>query len=164
MKRYMKRTTLYLVYNELAFFIGGLAGGAVALAMHLILGNNVNRTLLYGIVGVLADCAVAFWLMQRETYEERSFSIHATIGSLLSVFIFRWVIVLLRGGDTGFLLCGSASMLLSVFFPFRESVGTLMITLIAIDMLCLLPAFLAGGWWGLRRRKKEIETLTHHEA
>ncbi|MBQ7088056.1 MAG: hypothetical protein IJN04_00215 [Clostridia bacterium] len=164
MKRYIKRTALYLVYNELAFFVGGLAGGAAALALHLILGNGVNRNLLYGIVGILADGTVAFLLMQRETYEERHFSLKESLCSVLSVFAFRWLVVLLRGGDTGFLLCGSASTLWSAFFPLRDSIGTLMITLIAVDLLCLLPAFLIGGWWGLRRRKRETEALTQQQV
>lgn len=150
-----KKAFLYFAYNELAFFTGGIVGGGLGLATHLILGNAVNRTLLYGVTSTLTICAALFYLTQREAYEERRFSPASTVLSALPGFVLRWLLVFLSKGDQGFLLCGSASM-----FTDGETVAELMITLACFDLLIHLPAFLAGGWWGCRRRRRETEALT----
>ena len=154
MKSYGKRTFLCLVYNELAFLVGGLLGGIIGLILHLILGNAANRDLLYGVTTALVICAALFYLTQREAYEERQFSPKAIVLSVLPVFVLRWLVVFLSKGDQGILLCGSASL-----FTDGETVAELMITLICFDLLIHLPAFLLGGWWGYRRRKRETEAL-----
>lgn len=158
MKTY-KKTFLYFVYNELAFFAGGIIGGVLGLAMHLILGNHVDRTLLYGLTGTLATCAALFCLMYRDAYEERQFPLKTATLAILPGFALRWLLVFLLDGNTGFLLCGSASM-----FTDRETVAQLLSTLICFDLLLNLPAMLVGGWWGCRRRRRETETLTNHQS
>ena len=150
-----KKTVLYFVYNELAFFTGGIVGGGLGLALHLILGNRVDRTLLYGITGALATCAALFLLMLRDAYEERQFPLKKACLAILPGFMLRWLVVFLSKGDQGFLLCGSASM-----FTDGETVAAVLITLICFDLLIHLPAMLLGGWWGCRRRRMETEALT----
>ena len=159
MKPYKKRTLLYLIYNELAFLISGLGGGAIGLALHLILGNTINRALLYGIACTLVTCAALFYLSQREAYEERQFSLKSIALSVLPAFALRWLLVFLLDGNTGFLLCGSASM-----FTDGETVAELLITLVCFDLLIHLPSFLLGGWWGCHRRKQETEALIQKES
>ena len=153
-----KKTFLYFAYNELAFFVGGIVGGFLGLATHLILGNHVNRTLLYGVTGTLATCAALFLLMLRDAYEDRQFPLKTATLAILPGFILRWLLVFLRKGDPGFLLCGSASM-----FTDGETVTELMITLIGFDLLINLPTMLLGGWWGCRRQRRETEAILNKE-
>lgn len=156
--RPFKKTLLYFIYNELAFFAGGIFGGFLGLALHLILGNRVDRTLLYGITGTLATCTALFLLMLRDAYEERQFPLKKACLAILPGFMLRWLVVFLSKGDQGFLLCGSASM-----FTDGETVAAVLITLICFDLLIHLPAMLLGGWWGCRNRKRETEALTKKE-
>ena len=149
-----KKTFLYFIYNELAFFAGGFLG----LAMHLILGNHVDRTLLYGITGALATCAALFLLMLRDAYEDRQFPLKKACFAILPGFVLRWLVVFLRNGDPGFLLCGSASM-----FTSGETVAELMMTLIGFDLLINLPVMLPGGWWGCRHQRQETEAMINKE-
>lgn len=153
-----KKTLLYFIYNELAFFAGGTLGGFLGLALHLILGNRVDRTLLYGITGALATCTALFLLMLRDAYEERQFPLKKACLAILPGFMLRWLVVFLSKGDQGFLLCGSASM-----FTDGETVAEVLITLICFDLLIHLPAMLLGGWWGCRNRRRETEALTKKE-
>ena len=154
-----KKTFLYFVYNELAFFSGGIIGGFLGLATHLILGNHVDRTLLYGITGALATCAALFLLMLRDAYEERQFPLKAACLAILPGFALRWLVVFLRNGDPGFLLCGSASM-----FTDGETVTELTVTLICFDLLIHLPAMLLGGYLGYRKRQRETEAMTQEKT
>ena len=154
-----KQPFLYFVYGELAFLVGGIVGGGIGLALHLILGNAVDRTLLYGVATALVICAALFYLTQREAYDERRFSPAATILSALPGFALRWLIIFLSKGNQGILLCGSASL-----FTDGETVAEVLITLICFDLLVHLPAYLAGGWWGCRRRKRETEALTEGQS
>ena len=154
-----KKTFLYFIYNELAFFVGGILGGFLGLALHLIFGNHVDRTLLYGITGTLATCAALFFLMLRDAYEERHFPLKTVCLAILPGFAFRWLLVFLRHGDPGFLLCGSASM-----FTDGETLAMLMITLIGFDLLIHLPAMLLGGYLGYRNRKRETEAMIHQKT
>ncbi len=159
MKSRTKKTLLYLIYNELAFLVGGIGGGVIGLAWHLILGNSVNRALLYGITCTVVICAALLYLMQRDAYEERQFSPKAILLSVLPVFAFRWLLVFLLGGNTGVLLSGSASM-----FTDGETVAEVLITLVAFDLLLHLPAFLLGGWWGYHRRKRETDEMINQKT
>ena len=154
-----KQPFLYFIYGELAFLVGGIVGGGIGLALHLILGNAVNRDLLYGVTTALVICAALFVLMQRETYEARRFSPAATVLAALPGFLLRWLVVFLSKGNQGILLCGSASL-----FTDGETVAEVLITLICFDLLVHLPAFLAGGWWGYRRRRRETEALTEGQS
>ncbi len=161
MKAYGKRSFLYLLYNELAFLIGGILGGFAGLALHLILGNHVSRDLLYGIAVTVFTCLAIAYLLQREAYEKRQFSLKTIIPCVLSVFVLRWVLVFLFN-NTAIFVCGGASLFVTFLFPDAEKQGPLLLTLILLDLLVHLPAFLLGGYWGYRRRKRETDVLTQH--
>ncbi len=161
MKAYAKRSFLYLLYNELAFLIGGILGGIAGLALHLILGNYVSRDLLYGITVTLFTCVAIVYLLQREAYEKRQFSLRSIILSVLPIFALRWVLVFLSG-NTAIFLCGGASLFSSFLYPDAETHSPLLLSLILLDLLFHLPAFLLGGYWGYRRRERETDVLTQH--
>ena len=136
-------------------------GGIAGLALHLILGNHVSRNLLYGITVTLFTCVAIAYLLQREAYEKRQFSLSSIILSVIPVFALRWVLVFLSGNPAIF-LCGGASLFSSSLYPDTETHGPLLLTLILLDLLIHLPAFLLGGYWGYRRRKRETDALTRH--
>jgi len=158
MKAYAKRSFLYFLYNELAFLIGGILGGIAGLALHLILGDHVSRDLLYGITVTLFTCVAIVYLLQREAYEKRQFSLKSIILSVLPVFALRWVLVFLTGNPAIF-LCGGASSFTSILYPDAETHGALLLVLVLLDLLIHLPAFLLGAYWGYRRRKQETDEL-----
>ena len=162
MKAYVKRTFLYLLFQELAFLVGGIVGGLAGLAFHLILGNYISRNLVYGVTVTLFTCITMGYLLQREAYEKRQFSPLSILLSVLPCFVLRWVPVFLSG-NTAIFFCGSASLFASFLFPDAETHIPLLFTLILLDLLIHLPVFLLGGWWGYKRRKKETEALTNHE-
>lgn len=161
MKAYVKRTFLYFLYNELAFLIGGIAGGIVGLALHIILREYISRDLVYGVSLTVFTAVAIVYLLQREAYEKRQFSLKSIILSVLPVFALRWVLVFLTGNPAIF-LCGGASSFTSILYPDAETHGALLLALVLLDLLIHLPAFLLGAYWGYRRRKQETDELTEH--
>ena len=161
MKTYGKRTILYLAYNVLAFLAGGIAGGLAGLALHLILGDYISRDLVYGVAVTLVVCVTIVYLLQREAYEKRQFSPLSILLSVLPCFVLRWVPVFLSG-NTAIFFCGGASLFASFLFPDAETHTPLLFTLILLDLLIHLPAFLLGGWWGYKRRERETNALIGH--
>lgn len=162
MKAYAKRIFLYFLYNELAFLIGGILGGIVGLALHIILREYISRDLVYGVSVTVFTSAAIVYLLQRETYEKRHFSYKAITFSVIPIFVLRWVMVFLSG-NTAIFLCGSAALFTEVLFPNTETEHTLLLALILLDLLIHLPSFVGGGYLGYQRRKKETNALTKHK-
>lgn len=169
MKTYLKRTGLYYLYNTLAIF-GGEMGAAIPVlilrAAFNTISYNTSSHLLTGFCSEICIAAIIFYLMQRDAYEKRQFSLKAIIPPALTVCAIRWIIWYTSKGTAAFWVTGGATSFSPVLFPSvsfqfsnTETVICDLISTIVCDLFITLPAFILGAYYGYKRRQREINQM-----
>ena len=170
MKAFLKRTGLFYLYNTLAIFAGMLIAGIPALLLRsLFQPDALGSNLISGIIDTLCVMGLLFYLMQRDSYEKRVFSIKSVILPSILVCLIHWVLWYISSGKAAFWVTGSSIFFSPILFPnvsfeflTEEAVYYRLISTIIYDVLITIPVFIGGGYFGYWRRmhenKKMIET------
>ncbi len=169
MKLYLKRTFLFYAYNTLAIFAGELLTSIPAIILRAVFEMDAYTTqsyLVYGVGCYLFTVSILLFLMHRDVYENRKFSITTVVLPAITVCVIRWFIWYITDGKAAFWVTGGATFFSPLLFPAvsfeflnEDSVLCDLITTIICDTLITIPAFLLGGFWGYKHRINENKKM-----
>ncbi len=172
MKLFLKRTGLFYLYNTLAIFAGTLIAGIPALLLRSAFQPDAfGSNIISGIIDTLCVMGLLFFLMQRDIYERRIFSIKSVILPSITVCFIRWVLWYISNGKAAFWVTGSSTFFSPILFPnvsfeflTKEAVYYRLISTILYDMVITIPVFVGGGYFGYWRRMHENKKMAEtHE-
>lgn len=174
LKPFLKRTGLFYLYNLLAIFAGTLIAGIPTLLLRSTFQPDaLGSNLITGIIDTLCVMGLLFFLMQRDVYERRVFSLKTVVFPVIIVCSIRWLLWYVSGGKAAFWATGSSVFFSPILFPnisfefhTEEAVFYQLICTIIFDLLITVPVFIGGGYFGYWRRKHENKKMieTHEQA
>lgn len=156
---YLKQAALFFIAHPLSHWLGVLIGGVFSLIAAFILKEDYpaySSVIEYSCLFTVPFISLFFFVQYFTGYDENEhFSLKAVIASILPLFVFQWIYLLIWG--PAFWLHGICPHITALWLPKHTELWPDAVILLALQLFVYIPIYLYASHCGYRRKMQEAE-------